>query len=206
VTKSHDVLTRFDPYLFPTPEARARWAPMFADRAPLHVGLSWAAAKHHHSGPHRSLTLANLAPLFDVPGTKFYSLQYGASDEVAKYPRIHDLGNIDRPQARFMETIGVLASLDLLIACDSSVGHLAGAVGTPTFLLLPFAYDPRWGARRFTTKWYPLTTLFQCKAPGAKNVVRSQRKGLDEDPWPEVVEEVKATLEAVRDNRSLLRA
>jgi len=132
-------------------------------------------------------------------------LQYNGGEELKAYPQVVDLGNVDHPTSRFLHTTGILSHLDLVVACDSSVGHLAGAVGTPTFLMLPFAYDPRWGARRFTTKWYPGTTLFQCKAPGAKHVVRSQRAGLDEDPWPEVVEEVRATLEAVRDNRSLLR-
>ena len=168
------------PYLDASPEAIERWAPMFADGRFPHIGLHYAADPQHQSARERSIPLKDLAPLFEVPGTRWYSLQRGASAEVAKYPALIDLGDIDTEP--FMETAGALHGLDLLIACDSGPAHIAGALGAcPVWVLLNFFFDPRWCACTEETKWYPKThRLFKQDEPG---------------DWPSVVEQVRYELE-----------
>ena len=166
------------PYLAATPDAIDRWRPTCEDRRLLHIGLHFRADAAHTSGRERSLPLKALAPLFDLPGTRWYSLQPGAAAEVATYPQLIDFGAIDREP--FMETAGLLHHLDLLLACDSSLSHLAGALGTPpVWLLLDFFYDARWGQGQETTVWYPRHRLFQQDQPG---------------DWPSVVKQVAEEL------------
>jgi hypothetical protein len=156
------------PYLHASPEAIARWAPTFADRRYTHIGIHFAADARHRSAQKRSIPLKLLAPLFSVERTKWYSFQCGASADVATYPQLIDLGEVDT-DAPFMETAGALHGLDLLIACDSGPAHIAGALrACPVWILLNFFFDPRWCAVAETTPWYPKThRLFQQDEPGA---------------------------------------
>jgi hypothetical protein len=147
------------PYLFAEDDAVERWAQTFADRDVLHIGLHWQAVHSDVLGHQWSVPLSALAPLFSLWGTRFYSLQYDGSDELKAYPEVVDLGNIDDPASRFVETAAVMKHLDLLIACDSGPAHVAGACGTKVFLLLPVASDVRWGLDRKTV-WYPGHTLW----------------------------------------------
>ena len=113
--------------------------------------------------------------MFEIPRTPWYSLQKGASAEVAAYPRLVDLGEIDT-DASVMETAGVLSHLDLLIACDSGPAHIAGALGAcPVWVLLNFLFDPRWCACTEESRRYPHThRLFQQDEPGQWDPVIEQ--------------------------------
>jgi hypothetical protein len=150
------------PYLFAEDEAVERWAPTFADRSLVHVGLHWRADPNHQDPKQsRSVPLDALAPLFSLSGVRFYSLQYNGAAELAAYPEVVDLGNVDQPGERFVETAGVLRHLDLLVACDSGVAHVAGALGTPVYMLISLAaFDARWGLK-MQTPWYPGHTLLR---------------------------------------------
>jgi Glycosyltransferase family 9 (heptosyltransferase) len=88
--------------------------------------------------------LVDLGPLFDVEGVRFYSLQYGAQEEVKQYPQIIDLGNVDDPSEKFVQSAAIVSCLDLVVCCDSSIGHLAGALGKPCRVLLALSHDPKW--------------------------------------------------------------
>ena len=124
------------PYLCAEDDAVQRWAPTFADRSVVHVGLHWRADVAHVAGQQRSLRLSDLAPLFEIAGARFYSVQDNGGDELKAYPEVADLGHVDHPGARFVETPAVMKHLDLLIACDSGPAHVAGALGCPVWLLL----------------------------------------------------------------------
>ncbi len=150
------------PYLEVEPEAVARWQPTIADRRLLHIGLHWRAERKHLMAQQRSLTLKELSPLFSIRGARFYSLQYGAGEEITAYPSVIDMGAIDHPTERFCQTTGVLKCLDLVICVDSSIAHLAGAIGTPpVWLLLDFCHDPRWALKGQTSAWYPTHRLYR---------------------------------------------
>ncbi len=106
--------------------------------------------------------MARLAPLFDAPDIAFVSLQKELRDSDAQLLaadlRITDLGSQFED---FSDTAAVIAQLDLVIAVDTSVAHLAGALGKPVWILLPFCPDWRWLLDRADSPWYPTARLFR---------------------------------------------
>jgi tetratricopeptide (TPR) repeat protein len=114
----------------------------------------------------RSIAFERLAPLFELPGIRWFSLQLGErSGDSAALPRapIIDLS----PHLRdFGETAAAIANLDLVVAVDTGIAHLAGALGRPAWVMLPFAPDWRWLLERDDSPWYPSLRLFRQKAPG----------------------------------------
>ncbi len=166
------------PYLAVPADRAELWSARLTEtfppaRGPLKVGIVWAGSPGHHNDANRSVPLAQWAGLADVPGVTFYSVQKGAaSDALASAPfPVIDLG----PHLRdFADTAAVLSQLDLLIAVDTSVVHLAGALGKPVWTLLPFAPDWRWLRGRTDSPWYPTMRLFRQPAPGAWEPVFAQ--------------------------------
>jgi len=106
--------------------------------------------------------LAYFYPLAKTPGTQWYSLQVGeiASDMVTSLSS-HGISHLGHRIQDFSDTAGILANLDLLIAVDTSIVHLAGAMNKPVWTLLPYAHDWRWMTRRTDTPWYPSMRLFR---------------------------------------------
>jgi tetratricopeptide (TPR) repeat protein len=136
----------------------------------LKVGLAWAGNPRFQDDRTRSLTLERLAPLGAVRGVTFYSLQKGAAGEQAKNPpagmELVDLG----PELKdFADTAAVMSLMDLIITTDTSVPHLAGALGRPAWVMLQFVPDFRWLLERDDSPWYPTMRLFRQKSPGDWN-------------------------------------
>ena len=134
----------------------------------LKVGLAWQGALKHPRDEERSLPLASLLPVLKTSGVSFYSLQAGdgidqldgLADDVTITP-LHD--EIMLPDARFAETAAAVDNLDLVITIDSAVAHLSGALGKPTWVLLPKVPDWRWMLDRDDAVWYPSARLFRCR-------------------------------------------
>jgi Flp pilus assembly protein TadD len=125
------------------------------------IGLVWAGNPLHGNDRNRSLPLAALGVLRGLPGLAWVSLQHG--------PRAAEVTGAEAPiapGADFADTAAVVAGLDLVVAVDTAVAHLAGALGVPARLLLPFAPDWRWGPAGDTTPWYPAMRLLRQRAPG----------------------------------------
>jgi hypothetical protein len=124
------------------------------------AGLAWASGPWNAS---RSIGLSGLAPLGTVPGLVFRSLQWGP-EWVEAQTRGHGL-NIENPGEPpvedLLETAAIIGGLDLVITVDTMVAHLAGAMGKPVWLLLPFDCDWRWLADGETSPWYPSMRLFR---------------------------------------------
>ncbi len=137
------------------------------DRPGLRVGVVWAGNPDHKNDRNRSLPIETLLPVCAVPGTRFFSLQKGPA--VAQLTSsgaetlIHDLSPLMHSYA---ETAALLDRLDLVISVDTSVVHLAGAMGKRVWCMLPFAPDWRWELWRSDTAWYPTMRLFRQLAPG----------------------------------------
>jgi hypothetical protein len=178
-------LSALVPYLFAEDEAVQRWAPTFADKSKIHVGLHYRADPNHQDPKQlRSVPLSALEPLFSLEGVQFYSLQYHGGDELKDYPGVVDLGNIDDPAERFVETAGVMRNLDLVIGTDSGPCHVAGALGVKVWMLISLAaYDARWGLK-MQTPWYPNHLLLRQKPAG------------DLRDWHEVVWNLRDVLES----------
>jgi tetratricopeptide (TPR) repeat protein len=154
------------PYLAADPERVARWRPRLEAHGARRVALVWAGNPAHANDRNRSLPLAALAPLLAHDGVRFVSLQRdlraGDAERLAAMPML-GLG----PELEdFDDTAAVLAQCDLMLSVDTSVAHLAGALGRPLWVLLPFASDWRWTVGGERSPWYPSARLFRQPQPG----------------------------------------
>jgi Flp pilus assembly protein TadD len=139
-------------------------AKYFRNDPNLKVGLVWAGRPTHANDHHRSITLNALAPLAEVPGVSFYSLQKGeAARQVLTRPPGMNLIDLSPTLTDFNWTAAAIAGLDLVICVDTAVCHLAGALGKPAWVLVPFIPDWRWLLDRDDTPWYPTLRLFRQK-------------------------------------------
>ncbi len=150
-------------YLRPNPELVSKWADRLADTAgPRRVALAWAGRPTHNNDRNRSLHLRQLAPLADIPGITFVSIQKGApAQQCVAWPGATPLLDLDAEIDSFDDTAAILQNVDLLISADTSVAHLAGAIGRPAWVMLPYAPDWRWLLTREDTPWYPTVRLFR---------------------------------------------
>ncbi len=154
------------PYLRAPESSLAKWRPRLEKLPSPRVALAWSGSSAHPNDKNRSLSLAQLKPLFSTPGISFVSVQRDLRDEDAQAlsnePGILQLGpELDD----FADTAAVLALCDLVVCVDTSVAHVAGALGRPAFLLLPFQPDWRWMLDRDASPWYPAIRLFRQAAP-----------------------------------------
>ncbi|ALG71363.1 hypothetical protein VY88_01625 [Azospirillum thiophilum] len=159
------------PYLRPDPDRAERWrrrlGPGPAAGQELRVGLVWAGNPRFPGDDQRSPRLAGLRALLEVPGCRFYGLQMGEGradlDGAALPASFTDLG----PEiADFADTAAIMAGLDLVVSSCTGPAHLAGALGRPLWLALPFSPDWRWLTGRADSPWYPTARLFRQPAPG----------------------------------------
>ncbi|HWR39334.1 MAG TPA: tetratricopeptide repeat-containing glycosyltransferase family protein [Patescibacteria group bacterium] len=138
-------------------------------RSGMRVGLTWSAARPPQSSPRsRSAALADLAGLAKVDGIDWYSLQTGeAAQEInqALAPGFKVRACLPAT-ADFALTAAWLKEMDLVITVDTATAHLAGALGIPTWILLPFAPDWRWLLQREDSPWYPSVRLFRSAVAG----------------------------------------
>ena len=122
----------------------------------------WAGRAAHDNDANRSIRLTELSQLLTNSDVQFVSLQRELRrDDTAvlrAHPRVIHLGdNLED----FVDTAAVISLLDVVISVDTSVAHLAGALGKPVFILLPFAPDFRWMLEREDSPWYPSVRLFR---------------------------------------------
>ena len=154
------------PYLSAGEGALAKWSARLNALKRPRVALAWSGNASHYNDRNRSIPFACLAPLLSLP-TAFVSIQRdlrddGAAGLAAEARVIHLGGELEN----FTDTAAVIASCDLVISADTAVAHLAGAVGRPLWVLIPFAPDWRWTLEGDTSPWYPAARLFRQTAPG----------------------------------------
>lgn len=168
------------PYLFTVPGRISFWQGRLP-RDGLRVGVAWKGNPNLRNDANRSLpSLATLAPLWRVPGVSFVSLQKGAGEEEARSSElpIIDAGSDIRD---FADTAAIVEQLDLVICVDTSVAHVAGALGKPCWVLLPaIGCDWRWLRDRSDSPWYP----------GVMRLFRQKRHG----DWDSVIDDVAKAL------------
>jgi tetratricopeptide (TPR) repeat protein len=145
------------PYLTPPPDRLTAWR----ERLPatgLRIGLAWKGATEHSNNAHRSIpSLTTLSPLWRIPGLTFISLQKGhGEDEAAAPPPAQPLLPLGGGLKDFADSAALISQLDLVISIDTATVHLAGALGKPCWVLLPwFGCDWRWLEHRDDSPWYP---------------------------------------------------
>ncbi len=158
-------------YLHPDPARVAAWQAELP-RA-RNVGLAWAGNPAHSNDRRRSLPASLLAQILALPGVNFVNLQVGA--------RAGEIGlpDLSPRLTNFAETAALVAALDLIVSVDTAVVHVAGALGKPAWLMLPYAPDWRWLLGCDYSPWYSSLRLFRQPAAG---------------DWAAVVQAVEAAL------------
>ena len=170
------------PYVFADVECVGEWKRRLAQGPhALRVGLNWAGNPFPPANLKRSMPLSVMAPLGKVAGVQFHNLQKGAAAaEAGKPPPGLQLVNPSTELNDLADTAGLIANLNLVITCDTSVAHLAGAMGKPVWVALPFAADWRWLLGRADSPWYPTMRLFRQPSPGDwESPMRQMAKALD---------------------------
>jgi tetratricopeptide (TPR) repeat protein len=138
-------------------EMRGRWA-----GEGLRVGIAWAGNPQHRSDEQRSMPLRALLPLAELPGVQWISLQKGpACAQMRALDRQFPLLDASSSCRDFAETAALAATLDLVISVDTSVAHLAGAMGIPVRVALPRLADWRWMDEGERSAWYPTARLYR---------------------------------------------
>jgi tetratricopeptide (TPR) repeat protein len=164
------------PYLRANPELVARWKQRMGQIGGFRVGINWQGNPVYTFDQSRSIPLAQFAPLARVDGVRLVSLQkeQGLEQlaEQAEQFELVDLGeDLDVSAGPFMDTAAVIQALDLVITSDTSIAHLAGALGVPTWVVLPILPDWRWLLDREDSPWYPTMRLFRQSRFGDWNEV-----------------------------------
>jgi hypothetical protein len=173
------------PYLKVDPKIVGAWEQRLGPkRERLRVGLVWAGQPTHKRDRERSIALAQLAPLTRAKDVKFYSLQKGnGASQAGEPPAGMELIDLTAELPDFAETAGFISHLDLVISVDTSVAHLAGAMGKPVWMMLTFVPDWRWLLDREDSPWYPSMRLFRQKKRGEwDEVVRHVAEALARYP------------------------
>ena len=167
-----------DPYLTVPGKREESWAERMQTNENFRLGIVWAGDPIHKNDRNRSIAASEFLPLTDIAGLSVYSLQVDSEGEAAEIfgDNVTDLAP---SLTDFAETAAAMRNLDLIVSADTSVVHLAGALGRPVWTLLPFMPDWRWLLERDDSPWYPTMRLF-----------RQHRRG----DWQNVIERVRAAL------------
>jgi tetratricopeptide (TPR) repeat protein len=189
-TDTVEKIPSYPSYLSATADDTFKWKLFLQQRATLaapklRVGLVWAGNPDHGSDMKRSIPLDVMAPLLELKDVQFVSLQKGG--KAGDLERLeNEFGIINAGQAftDFADTAGMIANLDLVISVDTSVVHLAGALGAPTWTLVAYTPDWRWLLDREDSPWYPSIRIFRQKKNG---------------DWPGVIDNVKTELQKMLD-------
>ena len=126
----------------------------------------WAGNPRHENDANRSMPAAAFAPLLEKQCVTLFSLQVGATDADKAWLNQTPIRDLAPHLSDFADTAAVLGHLDLVISVDTAVAHLAGALGRPIWLLVPFVPEWRWMLAREDSPWYPTMRLFRQAAPG----------------------------------------
>ena len=181
------------PYLYTSEKVTNSWRKKLAQDNNFKIGLCWQGNAYYrtqalkHAVALKSLHVKHFEPLADVEGIHLYSLQkMNGTDQLRDISfEIHEFdSDFDATNGRFVDTAAVMKNLDLIITIDTSIGHLAGALGVPVWVILPKPADWRWMLDRDDTPWYPTMRLF-----------RQHKQGEWGPVMLEIVEALKITLD-----------
>jgi hypothetical protein len=175
------------PYITVRKNAVEKWRSKLGAQK-LRVGIAWAGNPDFVNDRDRSILLKNILPVTRVDGVEYFSLQkdlrHGDDELLNANPYIV---RVDKEINDFEDTAAIMMSLDLVISSDTSIVNLAGALGRPVWVLLPFMSDWRWLLDRDETPWYPTARLFRQSSTG---------------DWTTVLDDVRTAIRQLVDHRS----
>src|SRR6516165_10766937 len=148
------------PYLKIEPHLETRWKDRIGTQS-FKIGIAWSGRPTHKNDHNRSINLSLFLPLLDAQAT-FVSLQTDIRpNDAALLKEQKNILNFGEELKDFSDTAAIISNLDLVISVDTSAAHLAGALGKPIWVLLPFIPDWRWLLDREDSPWYPTARLFR---------------------------------------------
>jgi len=167
------------PYLAADEQNQCEWRQRLGEKTKPRIGLVWSGNPKHLNDRNRSIPLRSLAPLLALD-YEFHALQKDIRDDDRAFlDEATQIHSHEKELQDFSDTAALIANLDLVIAVDTSAVHLAGALGKPVWVLLPYVPDFRWLLDRSDSPWYPSARLF---------------RQYDAGKWVEVIDEVVAEL------------
>ncbi len=175
-------LATSEPYLQADPSRRAAWRAHFPAFPTWRFGLSWQGRASFKNDHRRSIAPEKLLPLLRIPGIQAVSLQIQPHGSMPAILNESGMLDLTSQIADFADSAALIAELDLVITVDTATAHLAGALGKPVWLLLPFVPDWRWGLEGERTPWYPTVRLFRQSQP---------------EDWDSVIQRVALELQAL---------
>lgn len=153
------------PYVSADPERVEHWKPKIEKIGGFKIGIGWQGSSTYRGDRLRSIPLKCFQPLAHVPNVTLVSLQKTDGleqlEEVKDHFPVQTLEGLDASGGAFMDTSAVMQHLDLVVTCDTALGHLAGALGRPVWSAQSLAADWRWFRNRSDTLWYPTMRLFR---------------------------------------------
>ncbi|MCD6395283.1 MAG: glycosyltransferase, partial [Planctomycetes bacterium] len=154
------------PYLFAKEPKIQHWRSKIQTDA-FKIGIAWAGNPIHTNDHNRSCALQNFTPLAEIRNVKLFSLQKGPGiEQIKNWQGAAELIDLGQAFEDFTDTAAAIENMDLIISVDTSVIHLAGAMGKPVWTLLPFMPDWRWMMEKQDCPWYPTMRLFRQERPG----------------------------------------
>ncbi len=178
-------------YLRAPADRVARWRDRLAPwQGRFRIGLAWSGTRRQANNRNRAVALSQLAPLFDLPGVQCFSLQQADAGRYTDLqPAPEQLVDLTREWRDFGDSAAMVEQLDLVVSVDTATAHLAGALGTPAFVLLPPNPDFRWLPDREDSPWYPGMRLFrrgfaESRPVQVARVVQAVRSLRAADPRP----------------------
>jgi hypothetical protein len=150
------------------------------------VGIIWAENSNKRIGRYRSCSLNEFLPILTIPEINFYSLQKGERHkDLADLPSHIHVEDLEPRLGDFGDLAVIIDQLDLVITVDTSVAHMAGALGKKVWMLLSHVADWRWMLEGETTPWYPTMRLFRQTRPGDwSGVIERVAEVLSREQWP----------------------
>ncbi len=149
-------------YLRPNEELKAEYKKKFFDNDKIKVGIKWQGNTYYDQD--RVIPAKCFKPLIEVKNTQYYSFQtFEGSEDIKELEGIIDIG---KDLLNFQQTAAALSNLDLVICNDTSLAHLAGAMGIPCWILLPYEVNWRWHTDLSVCDWYNSVKLFRQKSIG----------------------------------------
>ena len=170
------------PYLYVNNVKNNNWQERLGRKTKTRVGVVWSGSTHHKNDHNRSLTLTQISSLFELP-FEFHCLQKEIRElDIETLNNIKAINQHQSDLHDFSDTAALVNQMDLIISVDTSVAHLAGALGKKVWILLPFVPDFRWLLNRNDSPWYPTAEIF--RQP-------------DIDDWDTVIKELISKLKSI---------
>lgn len=164
------------PPIWAPDEMRSKWQNQFSNLHGLRVGLAWSGNRELKADARRSIPLSVFMPLRDVPGVHYFSLQKGDGSEQLLESDWNMINVMDDCKD-YLDTASLIDTLDLVISVDTSVAHLAGAIGKRVWLLNRYESEWRWMLEREDSPWYPTVRVFRQLVVSDWNLVVKKIKG-----------------------------